>query len=87
MAALFFWIQYMLMKRRAFIIKIIIPLHLLVFLGCLAGILNLFFGEKRFLRDFMETPMRYSFCYAVLFAVSVFPVWFFTRPRVKERFK
>ena len=84
---MFFWMQHTLKRRTVFIRKFILFVHSMAFVGCMVGIFNLFFGHKNYLTDFTREPVYYSSWYIFCFIISLFPVWFFTRPKVKEQFK
>lgn len=83
----FFWMSNMIGKRKSSIIKYIMILHCIMLFCVAIGIFNLFFSPEDFLSDFKRDPMPPTIWYIFLLFISLFPMWFFTRPNVKKRFE
>lgn len=84
---IFFWISNKLGARREFIIKYIMILHCLILFCVGLGVFNLLFGSENFFSDLKRDPLPPTLWYIFFLFISLFPMWFFTRPKVKKQFK
>lgn len=83
LGAMFIWFAYMLGKRKALILKYIIHAHIILALIVVATFIGMFLDPES---SFHKDPFFYVIPLIFWTLVASFPVYFLTRPKIKELF-
>lgn len=87
-AIIFFWMQNMLKQRKAFSRIFVLIVHSLVIIYFKALMTNLPNLTNRLISEGVHVYGVFIFIpITLIFVISLFPYWFFTRPTVRGQFK
>ena len=81
---LFIWFSHILKKRSVYVIRYIIIAHLALFLILILTFVSMLFDPQSYIH---KEPAFYVFPFVFWLLFSFFPVYFFTRSKVRDQFK
>jgi len=84
LGVLFIWLSNILKKRSAYAIRYVIALHISLFLIFILTFVGMLFNSQSYIH---KEPTFYIFPFVFWCLVSLLPLYFFSRSKVREQFK